>query len=344
MGLSFAGGGMPKKGKWAGGFWSLPAKARRVKVDFMKRIVFLWALLLGFLPLARSQVIAVSAELSVPDNQVLADEKMLVKMTIQNRSGQDLKLGTGSDWLTFTVLGEKNSLVPPIGTNHVYIEGETNVPAGLSASREFNLTPYFDFRQPGHYTVKAAIKIAQWGQEIAAQPATFTVISGVRLMNLPGTDVPVGVQLLPSQSNQPPEARRYYLEKKETMSGMSLYVRLTDVSGGRTLRLVSLGPYFSFSEPDVKLDRFNNLHVLHQTDAKAFTYCVIDTLGQILERQTYQYTNERPALRADAEGGVRVAGGARVVSANDLPPPQKAEPPVTPAPASFPGSRPGNGK
>ena len=91
------------------------------------------------------------------------------------------------------------------------------------------------------------------------------------------------------------------------MAGMKLYVRLTDASGSRTLRLVPLGLYFAFSEPDVKLDRFNNLHVLHQTDAKKFTYCVIDTLGQILERQTYQYTNERPFLRADADG--RSGGG-----------------------------------
>ena len=42
----------------------------------------------------------------------------------------------------------------------------------------------------------------------------------------------------------------------------------------RRVRLVPLGPFFSYSEPDVKLDMYNDLHVLHQTDAKKFTYCV----------------------------------------------------------------------
>jgi hypothetical protein len=40
---------------------------------------------------------------------------------------------------------------------------------------------------------------------------------------------------------------------------------------------------------------------------------------------------------------VAVAGGARVVSASDLPPPEKP-PPVSSVNAGFPGSKPGNDK
>jgi len=40
---------------------------------------------------------------------------------------------------------------------------------------------------------------------------------------------------------------------------------------------------------------------------------------------------------------VAVAGGTRVVSASDLPPPER-QPPATPVNASFPGSRPGQDK
>ncbi len=303
----------------------------------MKRIVVVWALFLGFLPLAQAQGVAVSATLSLENNQLLPDEKMHLKLAIENRSGRELKLGTTSDWLTFTVLGERNAVVSQMGTNHVYVEGETTVPAGETATREFNLTPYFDFRQPGRYTIKATIKIPEWQQEFAAEQTTFTIVNGLRLANVP--ELEVGVPLLQSRANQPPEIRRYRLEKSDVTAGMKLYVRLTDASGSRTLRLVPLGLYFGFSDPDVKLDRYNDLHVLHQTDAKTFTYCVIDTLGQILERQTYRYTDQRPFLRADADGGVAVAGGARVISDSDLPPPEKQ--PATPAAGgSFPGSKP----
>ena len=301
----------------------------------MKRIVVLWILLFGLLPLARAQAFAVSGELSLAQKQLLPDEKMHLKLTVQNRSGQDLKLGTESDWLTFTVMGEKNEAVAPLGTNHVYIEGETTVPAGNSASREFNLTPFFDFRQPGRYSVKATIRIPEWGGVVEVPPASFTIVKGIRLASL--DDLEVGVPLLQREPNQPPEMRKYKFEKSDAMGSMRLYVRLTDATGSQTLRLIPVGPLFSFSEPEVRLDRYNDLHVLHQTDAKKFNYCVIDTLGQILERQTWQYTDQRPGLRADAEGGVSVAGGARIVSDSDLPPPQKAVPAL---PVSFPGSKP----
>jgi hypothetical protein len=318
-------------------FWSLPGKAGRARVGAMKRIVVLWALLLGILPLARAQGVAVFATLSLDEKQLLPDEKMHLKLTIENRSGQELKLGTTNDWLTFTVLGERNRPVAPIGADRIYIEGEASVPAGESASREFNLTPYFDFRQPGRYTVKATIKIPQWQQEVAAQETTFTIVNGIRLVNLP--DLEVGVPLLQPRSNEPPVIHRYRLERSDAVSGMKLYLRLTDATGSQTLRLVPLGLYFSYSAPELKLDRFNDLHVLHQTDAKMFTYCVVDTLGQILERQTYQYTSQRPALRAETDGTVAVTGGARVMSPTDLPPPEK--PPVAPpVNASFPGSKP----
>ncbi len=303
----------------------------------MKRIFVLWALLFGILPLARAQGVGVFATLSLEEKQLLPDEKMRLKLTIENRSGRDLNLGTTNDWLTFIVLGERNTPVAPLGEDHVYIEGETNVPEGESASREFNLTPYFDFKQPGRYTVKASIKIPQWQKEVAAQETSFTIVSGIRLANLP--DLEVGVPAWQARSNQPPEIRHYRLERSDALSGMKLYMRLTDATGSQTLRLVPLGPFFAYSDPERKLDRYNDLHVLHQTDAKKFTYCVIDTLGQILERQTYQYDNTRPVLRADADGGVSVAGGTRVVLPTDLPPPERA--PVAPAAAaSFPGSRP----
>lgn len=295
-----------------------------VKVVFMKRIVVLSALLLGLLPLARSQGVGVSAELSLEQKQLLPDEKMHLKLSIRNRSGQDLRLGTESNWISFTVQGEKNVPVRQLGADHDFVEGETNVPAGALATREFNLTPYFDFREPGSYTVKATIKFSQWGeQEIRVPPVAFTIIKGIRLANLPEIGTEVGVPFLRGEAGQPPEVRRYFLERTDVAAGMKLYVRLTDGTGAQTKRLVAIGPYFSYSPPEVKLDRFNDLHVLHQIGSKDFNYCVIDTLGQILERQTYRYIDGRPGLIKEADGGVRVVGGARVVSDSDLPPPQK---------------------
>ncbi len=298
--------------------------------------------------MARSQAVAVSADLSLEHNQLLPDEKMYLKLTVANRSGQDLKLGTVSNWLTFTILGEKNAVVEQLLDDCDYCTNAPTVPTGSTASCVFNLTPYFNFRQPGTYTIKATIKIPEWQQEVNVAPVAFSIVKGVRLQNIPYTDQAVGVPLMRNGSNQPPEVRKFYLERSDVTGNMQLFVRLTDGTGDHTKRLIPIGPYFSFTPPDVKMDHFNNLHVLHQTSGHRFTYCVIDTLGLILERQTYEDTGQRPVLRGDEKGDVTVAGGARVVVDTDLPPPQReapvpspnTNPPVPSTNTISPGARP----
>ena len=300
----------------------------------MKRIVLAWGVLFCLLPLVRSQTGGVTVNLNLTQNQLLPDEKMHLKVSIQNQSGQDLKLGTESDYINFTVLDEKQNLVRPLGTNQVYTDGEITIPSGDTATREFNLTPAFDFRYPGHYSIKASVHVPQWRRDIpAAAPATFTIIQGTPVANIP--TLQGGVPLLRADSNAPPEVRRFVLEKGDTGSGVNLYVRVLD-ENGHTVRLIPTGPYFGYSTPEARLDGNTVLHLLHQTAAKNFTYHVIDALGQILERQTYEYLDSRPVLQADGIGGVNVVGGVRKFSANDLPPSEKET--AIPA-ATFPGAK-----
>ena len=300
----------------------------------MKRIVVLWAFFLGLLSLAQAQGVAVYAALSLEQDRLLPDEIRHLKLSLENRSGQDLKIGTTRDWLSFIILGDKNRVVAPVGTNDVPTGGLKTVPTGETATSDFNLTPYFDFRQPGQYTVKATIKLPQWQEEITTDPVSFTIVNGIPLANMPVLEV--GVPYV--RSGEPAMIHRFRLEKSDSPSGAKLYVRVTDRSGSQTWRLTQLGAYFAYSDPDVKLDRYNVLHVLHQTNAKLFTYCAVDTLGRILVRQTFQYTTQRPVLVSDANGDVQIAGGTRVPSENDLPPTGTKQT----APAlntGFPGSK-----
>jgi hypothetical protein len=135
----------------------------------------------------------------------------------------------------------------------------------------------------------------------------------------------VGLPPAPGATNQAPEVRRYFLQKVSLESGLKLYFQLTDATGARTLRAFPIGPMTSFSDPEVQIDKFSNLHVLHQTGAQSFNYSVINALGQLLDRQTYEYTGTRPTLRSDNAGGVMVSGGVRRISSTDIPPPEKAD-------------------
>jgi hypothetical protein len=281
----------------------------------MKRIVLLWALAFGFLPPARCQVNGVTAAMSLAQDELLPDEDMQLKVRIENRSGQDLVLGQDNHWIVFTVTGENNKLIEQLADSAV--SNKFTLSSGQMCACTFNLTPYFNFRAPGHYTVTAAFKVPQWNQEIACKPTSFAIVNGIRLGKIP--DMQVGVPLPPGASNSVPEGRRYFLEKADLGSGSKLYFQLTDATGGRTLKVFPIGRMLDFSDPEVQLDKFNNLHVLHQTYARTFNYCVINPLGQILDRQTYEYTTTRPKL-SFSKGEVSVAGGARQLSTNDIPP------------------------
>jgi hypothetical protein len=282
----------------------------------MKRIAVLWAFAFGFLPLAQAQVNGVTAELSLAQKELLAGEDMEVTVRIANRSGQDIFLGKEKDWITFAMTGEKNAAVAPLG--EMPVTGEFSLHSAQAGKPKFNLTPYFNFRNPGIYTVSATIKIAQWNRAITCKPVAFNIVNGIRLANIP--DLQVGLPLPAGATNTAPEVRKYFLQKVSLASGMKLYFQLTDETGSRTLRTFPIGQMTSFSEPEAQIDRFSNLHVLHQTGARSFNYCVINPLGQILDRQTWEYTDSRPVLRGDAEGGIVVGGGARKFSASDLPP------------------------
>jgi hypothetical protein len=282
----------------------------------MKRI----ALLLAFLALAsvsgRAQISGVTAELELSQNEYLPDEDLQLKVKINNRSGQPITFGQVSNWITFHVVGERNFIAPII--SEMPVTGEFTIESGQTGRWKVNPTPYFDFRRQGHYRITATLRIPQWNVEIPCKSATFTVANGLPIHGLAnlqfGVPPPAGV------TNVPPEIRNYGLIKVAYLHELKLYFRLTD-STGRTLRVFPLSGMLSFSEPEAQMDRFNNLHVLMQTGARSFTYSVISPFGGLFERQTYEYSDSRPALRSADDGGIFVGGGFRRLSEYDIPPP-----------------------
>jgi hypothetical protein len=114
--------------------------------------------------------------------------------------------------------------------------------------------------------------------------------------------------------------RKYALSEATYLTQFKLYVRVTDLPETHVFRVTPIAPMVSFSRPEAQVDRFSNLHVLHQTGAHVFSYCVVDPEGQIILRQMYDYTDTRPTLRVNPEGKIFVSGGARRVTRADIPP------------------------
>jgi hypothetical protein len=282
----------------------------------MKKTGLLAALaLLAAWPL-QAQFNGVTAELRLDQDQYLPGEDVSLKVRILNRSGQEIFLGADNDWLFISITGENNVVCPKLGA--MPLQGAFSLLSGEVGTRPLNPTPYFDFHRPGRYRIMARIRIPQWHQEIVCKPVSFTVANGVPLPNL--ANLQFGLPAAPGASNAAPEIRNYSLLKTTYLRELKLYFRLTD-STGKILRVFPITRMTSFTVPEAQIDTFNNLHVLSQTGARTFNYCVINPEGQWVVRQTHIYTGTRPVLRVDAEGRIFVAGGARRLAADDFPPP-----------------------
>ncbi len=249
----------------------------------------------------------VSVEVALDQTQLLRDESLPVKVRIVNRSGQTLHLGEGKGWLTFTVQNKEGLLVAR--GSEVPVEGAFELESSSVATRLVELMPYFDLSIPGQYTVTATIQVPQWEREISSRPTPFEIVRGVKIweedFGVPGTP---GI----------PEARKYALQQANYLKELTLYVRLTNPSETKVFRVFPIGPLLSFSRPEAQIDRESKLHVLWQTGARSFQYCVVTPDGDLVRRQIHSYTQTRPVLRS-RDGEIVVSGGMRRLSRTDIP-------------------------
>jgi hypothetical protein len=275
------------------------------------RKVGLWlCLLAGLISPVWGQV---AVEVVLEQEQFLPGEALNVAVKVSNRSGQKLNFGTEADWLTFAIESRDGLVVPKIG--EAPVAGSFELESAERGTKRVDIGPYFQISQPGRYTVTATVRINQWGQTVTSQPKNFNIMEGAKLW-----EQEFGVPMVPGATNAVPEVRKYILQQANYLKGkLRLYLRLTDVTGTKVYRVVPIGLILSFSRPEPRIDKFSNLHLLYQNWAHSFSYTVFTPDGEIVERQTYDYTDTRPRLQMDEEGRISVAGGLRRVTSNGSP-------------------------
>ncbi len=260
---------------------------------------------------ARAQV---TVEVTQDQDQFLQGEALNVAVRITNRSGETLHLGAAPDWLTFSIESADGFVVPKNGEAPVV--GEFDLETSKVAIKRVDLAPYFKLPQPGRYSIVANVHIQDWNRDVVSRPRFFNLIEGAKLW-----EQEVGVPNSGGPSNQPPEVRKYILQQVNYLRGqLRLYLRVVDAYG-RTLRVLAVGPMVSFGRPDPHVDRLSRLHLLYQYGAYAYSYTIFDCNGEMVVRQTYDYSPTRPRLTTDDDGNISVTGGTRRITDNDIPPP-----------------------
>ena len=252
----------------------------------------------------------VSVEITMDQEQFLPSEAVPVAVKITNRSGQQLHLGAAADWLTFSVESTDGFIV--IKNAEVPVTGEFDLESSQIGIKRVNLQPYFQMGRHGRYKVIATLRIKDWSASVNSAPKTFDVVNGAKLWSQD-----FGV---PGVTNSPPEVRKFTLEEANYLRlQLRLYVRVSDQSESQVFKVTTLGQMVSFSDPDAKVDRTSQLHVLWQAGAQVFNYALINANGEVVRQEVYNNAGSRPRLVVNEQGEVAVAGGTRRVKPEELP-------------------------
>lgn len=261
----------------------------------------------------------ITVEVQFDQQYFLPHETLMAKVRITNFSGQTLKFGTDGNWVAFTVQGQNGFIVPQL--RDLPVEGEFELASAQVATRLVNIAPCYDLSRPGHYKITATVRLPNGRGVIESPQASFDLISGGKIweqdFGLP--------QVGGGDATEEPEIRKYALVQTIHQSKLRLYLRLSNQAETRVMRVIPIGQMVSFSRPEPQLDRFSNLHLLYQTGPKDYLYSVVNPDGLVIARETYSITTSRPALQSDTDGRIRVVGGARRATPNDIPPPEAAK-------------------
>lgn len=271
-----------------------------------------------FVSNAKAQVYV---ELKLDQEQFLPGEAIPVTIRVTNRSGQSLHLGEDG-WLSFLIQAEDGSVVikktdPPVKDPFDLENGDIGI-------KRMNLAPYFSLAHDGTFHISATVHIKDWSTDITSQSQNFDIIEGAEIWSQ-AFGVPDS-----SVSNQPPRVRKYSLVQANYLRNeLRLYIQVIDEADGAVVKVNSLGPMISFSQPEAQLDRASNLHVLCQTGATAFTYSTVNPGGDVIHQEIYDYVNTRPRLSEDVNGNIFVMGGVRRAPPGEIPavkPPDQTAP------------------
>ncbi len=255
----------------------------------------------------------VTVEVTPEQQQFLPGEAIRMAVRVTNRSGQTLQLGKDADWLSFSVEARDGFIV--LQTGDVPVVQPFDLESSKVATKHVDLAPYFNIIKPGRYSVTAAVKIKDWTTQITSEPQAFDVVRGVKIW-----EQEFGVPPTSPADHAAPEVRKYALQKAVFADNMKLYLRLTDAAETQIYKVLPIGPMVSFSRPESQIDPQSNLHLIYQTGSRTLLYNEINPQGDVIRRQTYDYTTTRPRLKMDDTGKVNVIGGVRRLTDNDIPP------------------------
>lgn len=277
-------------------------------------------------PAASAQV---QVDISLKRNLYIRYEPILATVTVTNLTGSELSLADDGPqrWFGIQVETLDGRPIPPVGE---YSNQPLELGPQQKISRTVNITPLFPISEFGGYRVRATIFVHQSGRHFTSPSLNFEVTDG-RMMWQKTVGVPEGT---PGAGT----SRTVTLLSHRLPESTQLYIRIEDPQAGRIYCTHQLGKFLSFGNPNVMLDRQNQIHILQNSAPKVFFYSKIGLNGEVLDRKSYNELSTRPALRRGSDGSVLVVGGQPYDPKAAAP--EQSLPSLGDRPVELPGSTP----
>jgi hypothetical protein len=239
--------------------------------------------------------------------QYIAYEPVAATVALTNLAGRDIELhdDEGQTWLGFEVTGSEGQPIAPLRSENS--QAPLKIGAGQRVTRQIDLGPLYPVHDSGAYHVRAHVYFADLGKFFYSGTRVFEVTDA-----RPIWQQTVGI---PGDAVAPGRARTYSLLMNRFPDYTSLYVRVRDTDSGAVYATYSLGRIIAFEQPQVEIDRANQLHVLHCAAPRAWSYSRIGLNGELLAHSSFMETTSRPRLVHTAKGEVAVRGGMADISA-----------------------------
>jgi hypothetical protein len=286
----------------------------------MQRLLVIALLLFAVRTIPAAESVQVGLEFG--EREFVPGEAIEAKVVIVNFSGQPIRTGEWPGWLTLVV--RSDSRTPFAEKQPVDFVLPFTVPQGKEVKRHINLGDYFAFHHSGSFSIIPGIRWGRGETEVqAGAPARFAIVQPATIL-----EQPFGVVVGPAKERR----TRLYTVQRLTRGRTQAFVRVSDQESGAIIGLVNMGEIVSFARRvDLRLNRINFLHVLHQSGAREYRHHVISPEGSLVARETYLSEAGRPPrLERDTANIVHVIGGRPHPQPDDkpllrLPPPSKPD-------------------
>ncbi len=251
-----------------------------------------------FLSTAAAQI---QVNISLSRNLYMIYEPVICTVSITNLAGQELRLAdTPKDkWFGFQVETMSGRPLPTVQSG--YRNEPLTIGPGQTIRRSVNLTPLYPITEFGSYRIRASIFVPELNRYFSSSPLSMEVTEGRVLW-----EQTVGV---PPDKGLPGKDRTYTLLTHRLPSSTRLYLRVRDKERGIVYATTQLGRFLSFGNPEVRLDRSNEIHIIHNMAPKEFLYSHFGLDGKVRKQQAYQDWGSRPVLVPTTDGGISVVGG-----------------------------------